>query len=125
MIKNVVAAIIKNNNNEILIAQKNDGPYSGYWEFPGGKIEENETEEDALKREILEELNLEINVEDYICKIEYNYPTFHLSMRCYYATIKQGEISKNVHSDIRWVNKRELKYVNLLPADIEVMRRIV
>lgn len=122
-IKNVVAAAIVD-KNKILVAQRNDGKYTGYWEFPGGKIKDGENEKDALKREILEELNLEIRVNDRFCIVEYDYPDFHLSMKCYYAQIISGEIKLSVHSNLKWVNKDELKRIGFLPADIIVASNI-
>lgn len=122
-IKNVVAAAIVD-KNKILVAQRNDGKYAGYWEFPGGKIKDGENEKDALKREILEELNLEIRVNDRFCTVEYDYPDFHLSMKCYYAQIISGEIKLSVHSNLKWVNKDELKRIGFLPADIIVASNI-
>ena len=91
------------------------------WEFPGGKIEENETPEEALKREILEELNVHINVDKYIYTVEYDYPKFHLSMRCYICSLIDENIELKEHSAAKWLVINELETVDWLPADIEII----
>ena len=117
---NVVAAVIVK-DNMIFATQRGYGEFKGGWEFPGGKIEENETPEDALKREIFEELNVSINVEKYIYTIEYDYPNFHLSMRCYLCSLVNDEIVLLEHSAAKWLTKDNLESVEWLPADIELI----
>lgn len=120
---NVVAAVIKN-KNKIFATQRGYGEFKGGWEFPGGKIEAGETPKEALKREIFEELRVEINVEDLIETIEYDYPNFHLSMTCYFASIKSGEPILLEHESAKWLTKEELFSVNWLPADIILVNKI-
>lgn len=117
---NVVAAIIKQ-DNKIFATQRGYGDFNGFWEFPGGKIETGETPEEALIREIKEELNVEIIVGDHIGTVEYDYPDFHLSMQCFMAEIKAGEMVLNEHSAAKWLTKETLDSVEWLPADVEVL----
>lgn len=117
---NVVAAIIVK-DNKIFATQRGYGDFKGGWEFPGGKIEENETPEEALKREILEELNVHINVDKYIYTVEYDYPKFHLSMRCYICSLLDENIELIEHSAAKWLAINELETVDWLPADIEII----
>ncbi|MDY5252194.1 MAG: (deoxy)nucleoside triphosphate pyrophosphohydrolase [Erysipelotrichaceae bacterium] len=117
---NVVAAIIKK-DEKIFATQRGYGNLKGGWEFPGGKIEKGETPQQALAREIMEELNITIVVEDFLTKIEYDYPTFHLSMECYFASIKSGSIELKEHSSAKWLSKQELDTVEWLPADITII----
>ncbi len=120
---NVVAAILCK-NNQVFATQRGYGAYKDWWEFPGGKVETGETPEDALAREIREELDAVIRVGDYIDTVEYDYPEFHLSMRCYWATIAQGELVLLEHEDARWLSRDELDNVNWLPADRLLLERI-
>ena len=124
----VVAAIIKatNKNGEPIIfaTQRGYGDLKGGWEFPGGKIEEGETPQAALKREIMEELETEITVGELIDTIEYDYPTFHLSMDCFWAEIVSGNLVLNEHKDAKWLTKVELDSVDWLPADITLIEKI-
>lgn len=117
---NVVAAIIVK-DNKILATQRGYGDFKDGWEFPGGKIEENETPEEALKREILEELNAHINVDKYIYTVEYNYPKFHLSMRCYRCSLVDENIELKEHLAAKWLSINELETIEWLPADIEII----
>ena len=114
---NVVAAII-HKDNKILATKRGYGEFINQWEFPGGKIEENETKEEALIREIKEELNVEIEITNFALDLEYQYPTFYLKMSCYDCTIKSGTPKLLEHNDARWLSRDELDDVNWIPADI-------
>ena len=124
----VVAAIIKavNENGEPIIfaTQRGYGDFKGGWECPGGKIEEGETPQEALVREIKEELETEIVVGELIDTIEYDYPTFHLSMDCFWAEIVSGELVLKEHEAAKWLTKDELDSVEWLPADITLIEKI-
>ena len=120
----VVAAILQK-EDKILIARKKQGkPLAGYFEFPGGKIEEGETPQEALVREIKEELETEIAVGELIDTIEYDYPTFHLSMDCFWAEIVSGELVLTEHEAAKWLTKDELNSVDWLPADVTLIDKI-
>lgn len=116
----VVAAIIKS-EDKIFATQRGYGDFKGGWEFPGGKIEEGETPQEALKREIIEELDTEIKVGEFLHTIEYDYPSFHLSMDCYFAEVVSGDLVLKEHEAARWLTKGELDSVEWLPADIELI----
>ena len=124
----VVAAIIKAENEKgepiIFATQRGYGDLKGGWEFPGGKIEEGETPREALKREIMEELETEITVGELIDTIEYDYPTFHLSMDCFWAEIVSGDLVLIEHKAAKWLTKDELDSVDWLPADITLIDKI-
>ena len=124
----VVAAVIKavNKNGEDIIfaTQRGYGEFKDGWEFPGGKIEEGETPQEALKREIMEELDTEITVVELIDTIEYDYPTFHLSMDCFWAEIVSGDLVLKEHEAAKWLTKEELDSVDWLPADITMIDKI-
>ena len=124
----VVAAIIKavneDGNTIIFATQRGYGDFKGGWEFPGGKIEEGETPQDALKREIMEELATEIEVGDLLDTIEYDYPTFHLSMDCFWAEIISGDLVLREHEAAKWLTKGEVNSVDWLPADITLIDKI-
>lgn len=116
----VVAAIIKS-KDKIFATQRGYGEFKGGWEFPGGKIEEGETPQEALKREIMEELETEIKVGEFMYTIEYDYPSFHLSMDCFWAEIVSGNLILKEHEAAKWLTKEELDSVEWLPADIEII----
>ena len=119
----VVAAVIRK-DNRIFATQRGYGEFKDGWEFPGGKIEEGETPEQALAREIREELNTEIQVGKLIDTIEYDYPKFHLSMDCFWCEIMQGGLELKEHEAARWLSKEELYSVDWLPADVGVVEKI-
>lgn len=124
----VVAAVIKgrNKNGEAVIfaTQRGYGDFKGGWEFPGGKIEKGETPQEALKREIMEELNTEIRVGELIDTIEYDYPAFHLSMDCFWAEVVAGGLILKEHEAARWLTKEELDSVEWLPADVVLIEKV-
>ena len=124
----VVAAVIKavNENGEPIIfaTQRGYGEFKDGWEFPGGKIEEGEAPQEALKREIMEELDTEIVVGDLIDTIEYDYPDFHLSMDCFWCEIVSGDLVLKEHEAAKWLTKEKLGTVEWLPADVTVMGAI-
>lgn len=119
----VVAAIIKN-NDKIFATQRGYGEFKDGWEFPGGKIEKGETPEDALIREIKEQLDTEIKVNEKVDTVEYDYPNFHLSMDCFMCEIKSGKLILKEHENAKWLSKQELYNVNWLPADKGVIEKI-
>ena len=119
-IVNVVPAIIKD-NDKIFATQRGYGDLKGGWEFPGGKVEPHETLQEALKREIKEELDVEIEVDDFVAKIEYDYPNFHLSMNCFFARIINGKLKLKEHSNAKWLTSDELDSVDWLPADLTII----
>ena len=112
----VVAAIIRD-KGRIFATQRGYGPYKDGWEFPGGKIEPGETPEEALKREIREELDTEIEVREPAGHIEYDYPEFHLSMDCFFCTLLSGSLTLKEHEAARWLSPAELDSISWLPAD--------
>ncbi len=116
----VVAAIIPR-SNEILATQRGYGVYKDWWEFPGGKIEPGETPEEALVREIKEELATDITINKYITTVEYDYPEFHLVMDCFWCSVKNGEFTLLEHEAAKWLPLDDLRQVNWLPADMEVI----
>ena len=119
----VVAAVIYR-DHQIFATQRGYGPYKDWWEFPGGKIESGETPEQALTREIREELATEISVGKHLASVEYDYPEFHLSMECFLCSIIQGDLTLLEHEAARWLPVEELQSVNWLPADITVVEEI-
>ena len=124
----VVAAVIKSKNNEetpiIFATQRGYGDFKGGWEFPGGKIETGETPQEALKREIMEELDTEVVVGDLIDTIEYDYPSFHLSMDCFWCKVINGNLVLKEHEAAQWLTKEQLDDVDWLPADITLIDKI-
>lgn len=119
----VVAAIIRD-GDKIFATQRGYGEYKDGWEFPGGKVEEGETPEEALVREIKEELDTEIEICEYLDTIEYDYPTFHISMRCYWCSVKSGNLVLKEHEAAKWLTKEEIDSVDWLPADITIIELI-
>lgn len=117
---NVVAAIIQD-GDRIFATQRGYGEFKDGWEFPGGKIEPGETPQQALKREIEEELDTEITVGDLLTVVEYDYPTFHLSMQCFLCAVESGNLTLKEHEAARWLTREQLDSVAWLPADVEVV----
>lgn len=123
----VVAAIICDDmqeKNKIFATARGYGEFKGGWEFPGGKVELGETPQQALVREIMEELNTEIKVGDLIDTIEYDYPTFHLSMDCFWAEVTSGQLELKEAEAAKWLTKDQLDSVAWLPADITLIEQI-
>lgn len=119
----VVAAIIRK-EDKIFATQRGYGEWKDWWEFPGGKMEPGESPQDALKREILEELSTEIKVNEYFCMVEYDYPQFHLTMHCYLCLLITEALNLNEHEAARWLAKCELDSVNWLPADKTIIEQL-
>ena len=119
----VVAAVIRS-GSRIFATQRGYGEFKDGWEFPGGKVEPGEKPEEALAREIREELDTEITVGELIDTIEYDYPSFHLSMKCYWATLVSGNLELKEHEAARWLTKEQLYAVDWLPADITLIAKI-
>lgn len=124
----VVAAVIRAVNERgqtvIFATQRGYGNFKGGWEFPGGKIEAGETPQEALAREIKEELEVEIKVGDLLDTVEYDYPTFHLSMDCFWTEIVVGDLILKEHEAAKWLTKEELDSVEWLPADITFLGKL-
>lgn len=120
----VVAAIIHDDQRRIFATQRGYGEWKDWWEFPGGKMEEGETPEEALKREIWEELETRIVVEKFVETVEWDYPQFHLTMHCYLCHVESGHLELKEHEAAKWLSKDELESVNWLPADWEVVRKL-
>ena len=119
----VVAAILRKDNT-IFATEKGYGEFKGYWEFPGGKVEPGESLEEALRREIREELQVEIHIEEKFTELDYDYPKFHLTMHCYFCSVLSGKITLVEATDARWLTKEELNTVNWLPADISLIEEL-
>lgn len=116
----VSAAVIRD-GDKILAAERGYGEYRGFWEFPGGKREEGESGEDAIIREIKEELGVTIETDGFIATTEHDYPDFHLIMDCYYAHVVEGVIKANEHMALRWISVDEIEGLEWLPADWKVL----
>ena len=119
----VVAAIIQK-DGEVFATQRGYGNYKDWWEFPGGKVEPGETPQEALVREIQEELNATIVVDDYLTTVEFDYPEFYLTMACYWCHVEEGKLQLLEHEAARWLPKSNLRQVKWLPADILVIEEI-
>ena len=119
----VAAAIILQEGSEFA-THRGYAKWKDWWEFPGGKIEENETPQEALVREIREELDTEIAVGDLFDTVEYDYPDFHLSMKCYICTVVSGNLVLKEHEAARWLNRENLDSVDWLPADLDLIRKL-
>ena len=120
---NVVAALIRD-GKRVFATARGYGNYKGWWEFPGGKVEPGESPEDALVREIREELDSEISVDEYISTIEHDYPEFHLSMRCYWCSLISGDLVLKEAEDAKWLDVETIDSVKWLPADITLIDEI-
>ena len=120
-----VAAAIIINNGKIFACQRGYGEWKDWWEFPGGKIESGETPEDALLREIREELSIEISINRHLTTVDYDYPNFHLTMHCYICQLKD-DLQPHLleHEAARWLCRSELEEVKWLPADVEVIKAL-
>ena len=116
----VVADIIRK-GDKIFATQRGYGEWKDWWEFPGGKVEPGETSEEALKREIREELDAEIAVDKYLTTIEWDYPKFHLTMHCYLCSLLSEALHLNEHEAARWLDKNDLDAVEWLPADYQLI----
>ncbi len=119
----VVAAIIQR-DGLVYATQRGYGEWKDWWEFPGGKVEPGESREAALIREIREELTVEIQVEQRLCTVEYDYPTFHLVMHCYFCKLASGHLTLLEHEAARWLSPQELDAVEWLPADKVVVEKL-
>lgn len=120
----VVAAIIYDTEGRIFATQRGYGEWKDWWEFPGGKMEAGELPEEALKREIREELSAEIAVDELLCTVNYDYPKFHLTMHCFWCHLESGELILKEHEAARWLLRDELDSVQWLPADLGVIEMI-
>ena len=120
----VVAAVIRK-DDKIFATQRGYGEWKDWWEFPGGKMEPGETQEEALKREIREELSTDISVDEFLCTVEYDYPKFHLVMHCYMCSLLTDSLHLNEHEAAMWLGREELTSVKWLPADVEIIERLL
>lgn len=120
----VVAAIIHDSDGRIFATQRGYGEFKDYWEFPGGKMEPGETPEEALRREIWEELETLIVVERLVETVEWDYPAFHLTMHCFWCHVESGHLELKEHEAAQWLLKEELESVEWLPADWDVVKKM-
>ncbi len=119
-----VAAAIITHNGRVFATQRGYGEFKDGWEFPGGKMEPGETPQQALVREIQEELDTEIEVGELVETVEYDYPGFHLTMHCFLCTIRSGALILKEHEAARWLTREELDDVDWLPADVKVVEKL-
>lgn len=122
-----VAGVIKNENGEILCTLRDQGKYdyvSFKWEFPGGKVEEGETKEETLTRELHEELEIDVEIENFFYQVEHDYPDFHLSMAVFECKLISKEMKMNVHKGIKWLKPEEMMTLDWAAADIPVAQKI-
>lgn len=119
----VVAAVIRK-DGRVFATQRGYGDWKGWWEFPGGKIEQGETPEEALRREIREELQADVSVDEFLCTVEYDYPTFHLTMHCYFCSLLSETFHLNEHEAAQWLQTDELDSVQWLPADVMAVEKL-
>ena len=120
----VVAAIIRDDEGRIFATQRGYGEWKDWWEFPGGKMEAGETPEEALRREIWEELETRISVGRLVEIVEYDYPSFHLTIHCYHCRVESGELHLKEHEAARWLTKEQLDSVQWLPADKDLIEKL-
>ena len=120
----VVAAIIHDADGRIFATQRGYGDFKDFWEFPGGKMEPGESPEVALKREIWEELETRIVIERFVRTIEWDYPSFHLVMHCFWCRVESGQLTLKEHEAARWLDRNHLESVNWLPADLQLLQVI-
>ena len=120
----VVAAIIHDAEGRIFATQRGYGEWKGWWEFPGGKMETGESPEEALRREIWEELETRIAIERLVTTMDYDYPAFHLTLHCFRCHVENGPLTLKEHAAARWLSKDELDSVEWLPADLEVVEKL-
>ena len=120
----VAAAIIHEAEGRIFATQRGYGEWEGWWEFPGGKMEVGESPEEALRREIWEELETRIVIERLVTTVEWDYPKFHLKMHCYWCHVESGSLTLKEHEAARWLAKDELESVKWLPADLQLLPKI-
>lgn len=119
-----VSAAIIMKDNKIFVTQRGYGEFKDWWEFPGGKIEEGETPEECLKREIKEELEADINIDKYLCTVEYDYPNFHLKMECFICSLIDGHLELVEAEDAKFITKDQLDNIDFLPADLLVVKEL-
>ena len=123
--KNIhVSAAIIMKDNKIFVTQRGYGEFKDWWEFPGGKIEEGETPEECLKREIKEELEADINIDKYLCTVEYDYPNFHLKLECFICSLIDGHLELVEAEDAKFITNDQLDNIDFLPADLLVVKEL-
>ncbi len=119
----VVAGIITD-SGKIFATQRGYGDYKDFWEFPGGKMEPGETPQQALARELREELSVEVDVGEFVCTVEYDYPGFHLTMHCFYCSVTGGTLTLLEHEAAKWLDMEQIHSVDWLPADVVVVNAL-
>ena len=124
MKKTEIAAAIIRDGDRIFATQRGYGAFQHKWEFPGGKLEEGETPQEALQREIKEELDSEVEIKAFFETVEYDYPSFHLIMHCFICTLKSGDLVLKEHESAKWLRKEELDSLDWLPADLGIIEKL-